>query len=37
VMLLCSDGVHGAVSDEKLGQCSASPSPIAAGGRECGA
>lgn len=30
VMLLCSDGVHGAVSDEKLGQLLASHNPIAA-------
>src|SRR5215208_6345225 len=30
VMLLCSDGVHGAVSDEKLGQLLASRNPITA-------
>jgi len=30
VMLLCSDGVHGAVSDEQLGQLLASRNPIAA-------
>jgi PPM family protein phosphatase len=30
VMLLCSDGVHGAVSDEKLGQLLASHNPITA-------
>lgn len=30
VLLLCSDGVHGAVSDEKLGQLIASRKPIAA-------
>ena len=29
VMLLCSDGVHGAVSEEKLGQLLASRKPIA--------
>jgi PPM family protein phosphatase len=29
VILLCSDGVHGAVSDEKLGQLLASRKPIA--------
>jgi PPM family protein phosphatase len=29
VMLLCSDGVHGAVSEEKLGQLLASRTPIA--------
>ena len=29
VMLLCSDGVHGAVSVEKLGQLLASRKPIA--------
>ena len=30
VMLLCSDGVHGAVSEQKLGQLIASRNPIAA-------
>jgi protein phosphatase len=30
VMLLCSDGVHGAVSERKLGQLLASRSPVAA-------
>ena len=30
VMLLCSDGVHGAVSEQKLGQLLASPNPVAA-------
>jgi PPM family protein phosphatase len=29
VLLLCSDGVHGAVSDEKLGQLLASHKPVA--------
>lgn len=29
VLLLCSDGVHGAVSVEKLGQLVASPKPVA--------
>ena len=30
VMLLCSDGVHGAVSEQKLGQLLASRNPVAA-------
>ena len=34
VLLLCSDGLHGSVSDEKLGQTARQPQAGRAGGRE---